>query len=260
MVEYVEEKESISPTLQMGVVVIVVTIAFLFMGLSSQKVLSHNIYYLLMFFGCIVAAYIIYKDEIGEKLHFTTKNLPLVNVVIYGITIGLLLVFIESFSMPNSMLIEQSMEPTQSMMATAAGAVAMAMAYALVTSISEETMARGVLASIADNFSEGNLKAVGKYFVIPLIFALLHYFMWSSSGMLNLGSFTVVFLILYHFTFALICQIALDLTGSIYTPIAIHMVYNGCKELMALGIITWGNSIFQIVMNAIAGFMGVPAW
>jgi membrane protease YdiL (CAAX protease family) len=243
MVEYHEEKEQkFSPTMQMGIVVILITVSFLFMGLSSQNVMSHNIYYLLMFFGSVFACYIIYRDEVGEKLHFTTKNFPLTNVVIYGVMIGIIMVAIEGLGMMNSIIVEQSIATSLVGQFLKSGTViGVAIAFSFTTAVAEETLTRGALNSFAENYSKGYYRMVGKYVIIPLIFALLHYFMWLSSGLLNIGWSMAVFLIIYHFTFGFVCQVSMDITGSIYTPITIHTVYNALKSLIGWGVLSWGS-------------------
>jgi membrane protease YdiL (CAAX protease family) len=249
MVEYREEKdEKFSPTMQMGIIVILITVSFLFMGLSGQKMMTHNIYYLLMFFGSVFACYIIYRDEIGEKLHFTTQKFPLTNVIIYGVMIGIVMVAIEGLGMMNSVIVEQSMTASVVGQILQSGTiVGVAIAYSFTTAVSEETLTRGALNSIAENYSSGYYRLVGKYVVIPLIFALLHYFMWLTSGLFNVGWSMAVFLIIYHYTFGFVCQVSMDITGSIYTPIAIHTVYNALKSLIGWGIITWGQSMLVML-------------
>ena len=242
-------KETFSPNVQMGILIVVCVLLYLFFGLSGATYLQHSTYYLLMFLGAVVGAYVVFGEEMGEKLKFTTMNVPLTNVILYGLLLGILLATLETFSAGNTMFIQQSVGDTQSVLPQLAGSTAILIStivfviiFSVITSISEETLTRGFFASLAEEYAENDTtKNISKYILIPLIFSLLHYFMWARSGMIDIaGIFGIVFLLMYHFTFAVICQFSMEVTGSIYTPITMHAIYNAIKMLMALGIIGVG--------------------
>jgi len=232
---------------QFGIVVVVTVLLYLFFGLTGQSILGHATFYIIMFIGAILGSYFVFGQEVGEKLHFTTKNVPMVNVLFYGITMGLMMATIETFTAGGTIFIQQSTEPTQGFVQDLSGAQNLITAvvflgiYSFITANAEETLTRGFFNSLAENFANSKFTMyLSKYFLIPLIFSLLHYFMWTSIGLVDMGGFIWIFLILYHFVFGVVCQVSMDFTGSIYTPIAIHTVYNTTKLLIALGILAVG--------------------
>lgn len=237
-----------TPNVQVGIIVVVTVLLYLFFGLSGQEILQHTSYYLLMFLGAILGSYIIFGNNIGEKLHFTTKNLPLENVVLYGVLLGLMLATLETFSAGNTIFIQQSTGATESVVGDVSGnfanlisGIVFVSLFSFITANAEEILTRGFFNSIAEEYGDSPTTIkISKFILIPLIFSLLHFFMWSSTGLLALGGFVVVFLLMYHYVFGVVCQFAMDVTGSIYTPIAIHTVYNTVKMLIALGILAVG--------------------
>jgi len=244
-----EHDDKFKPNVQMGVIIVVTVLLYLFFGLSGAAYLQHSTYYLLMFLGAVVGAFVVFGDEMGEKLKFTTMNVPLTNVILYGALLGIMLATLETFSAGNTMFIQQTVGDTGSIIPQLTGNTALLIStivfiglFSTITSISEETLTRGFFASIAEEYAENDTtKNISKYILIPLIFSLLHYFMWARSGMIDItGLFGVVFLLMYHFTFAVICQFSMDVTGSIYTPITLHAIYNAIKMLMVIGIIGVG--------------------
>lgn len=230
--------EKFTPNVQMGIIVVVIVLMFLFFGISGSGLIQHITFYLLMFLGAIVGAIIVYGKDAGDKLHFTTYNLPVFNVVLYGIVIGLMLALVENFSTGNTMFVYQSVETSSILGFGDIGLISLvvfALIFSLITAFGEETLTRGFLNSIAENFADSKMsKNISKYFLIPLIFTMLHFFMWNRLEGVILSAFVILFLLMYHFTFAIVCQFSMDVTASIYTPIAIHMVYNAIKLLMML--------------------------
>lgn len=242
-------KDTFAPNVQMGLVIVVTTLLYLFFGLSGGSYLQHSTYYLLMFLGSVVGAYVVFGEQMGEKLKFTTMNVPLTNVVLYGALLGIMLATLETFSAGNTVFIQQSVTDSNNITSNIVSDVTLlistitfVMLFSTITSISEETLTRGFLASVAENYADSETtEKISKYVLIPLIFSLLHYFMWARSGMIDIaGIFGIVFLLMYHFVFAVICQFSMEVTGSIYTPIVMHAIYNSIKMLMAVGIIAVG--------------------
>lgn len=243
------KEERFSPNVQMGIIVAVVTLLYLFFGLSSTKVMPQVTFYILMFYGAVIGSIFVYGSDAGEKMHFTSKFIPMVNVIFYGVVIGLMLASIETWTSGNTVFIQQSTETTVGLIdadtyANIASALVFIGILSFCTANSEEALTRGFFNSIAENFSdEKTTRNISKYILNPLIFSLLHFFMWCSMKFIEMGVFVVFFLLMYHFTFAIVCQVSQDVTGSIYTPITIHTIYNTLKHAMAVGIIVVGVGI-----------------
>ena len=247
----IERPQVLPPNVQMGIIIVITGLLYTFFGLTGEAVMRHTWFYMFMFVFAVLGGYFVYGKDTAEKLHFTTKSVPMANVILYGVAIGVLLTSVETLTSGGTIFIQQSTEATQGLVATGFGGFTDTLSgiifiglYAFVTANSEETLTRGFFNSIAENFSDNKITMyISKYVLIPLIFSLLHYFMWTSSGLINVGGYMVGFLILYHYVFGVITQFSMDSTRSIYTPIAIHTVYNAIKMLIVLGIITVGVSI-----------------
>lgn len=243
-----EREERFPPNVQMGIIVVITTLIYLFYALTGQKIMTHSLFYLPMFFGAILGAWLIFGKDAGDKLHFTTKYVPMVNVLFYGVVLGLMLVTIQQISSGGTFFIQNSTEPVDTLQKTFTGfpsllsGIVFIGLFSFITANSEETLTRGFFNSLAENYSDNRTTMnISKYILIPLIFSLLHFFMWTSTGLLNLGGIVPIFLILYHFGFGITCQFSMDITGSIYTPIAIHTVYNSVTMIIAIGIVSVGG-------------------
>jgi len=243
-----EERPQVFPAhVQMGIIVTVTGLLYLFFGISGEALLGHATFYIIMFIIAIIGSLFVFKGEAGDKLHFTTKYVPMVNVIFYGVVMGLMMATIETFTSGGTIFVQQVTMPTQSFMQGASGLSNMTTAivflgiYSFITANAEETLTRGFFNSLAEEYSSSKTTLyLSKYVLVPLIFSLLHFFMWTSIGLTNIGGFIWIFLILYHYVFGVVCQISMDFTGSIYTPIAIHTIYNSVKMMIAVGIIAVG--------------------
>lgn len=223
----------------LGGTVGIVNLLYMFLALSGGEHFFDYFFYLIFFDGAIIGAYFIFSDETAEKLYLVPqRDLSAIVGIIIGLITGIVLVIAESFLFNSHW--SQASFVEESSFASTISYVIMTFLFTFVVANSEEIMFRGFLPSIAENYSRNSQEAVAvKYFVIPIIFSLFHYFMWIKNSYVMFGLTSLLFLTTFHFSFAISMQLLVDRTGTIWSSIFAHMVYNGLKMtfpvIMALG-------------------------
>ena len=215
-----------SKDIQLGSVVFITNLFFLFLILSDKTKINLVMFYLMMFDGSIIASYIIYKDQTADALKL---SIPSAGAFIRALIIGMLLALF---------LIELEKNGSGQMIFQSVGfygtysAIVNKLLFAFVVGIGEETLVRGFLASLAENYAEGAEKMIVLYALNPAIFALMHFFMWANNSLTEMGISMILFMFFYHFTFAEFMQILKDKTNSLYAPISAHAFYDGIKMIL----------------------------
>ena len=179
-------------------------------------------FYLFLTDGAIISAYLIFRDEFIEKMKFI--NISGFRVFV-GVLIAEVLVLIElgfygvfSYQIPYPF-------------GEAIKGYAYMIAIAFIIGNSEEIFFRGFLPAVAEKYASGtNDLKVSKYFLIPALFSISHYFAWANS--LYTSLIVSIYMFLYHFVFGVAMQYLTDYSDSIHPSIVAHTIYDATKMLM----------------------------
>lgn len=220
-----------------GAIVGLLNFVYLFLSQAGGMQWQLIIFYLLMFDASILASFLIFGSLFDEKLHLTKEGTIGIGVaILVGIVIASGMVLIENFFMGSEYQAKFGIT-----LKSGIGTILYTIIIMFLVATSEEVMTRGFLNSIAENYSKSEFeKKITQYALIPLMFSLIHFFVWQSSPVLLFGVFALLFMVLFHFTFGVMMQFVLDYTGSLWACILAHTIYNTLK--LTLPIIIAFNS------------------
>lgn len=214
-----------SKDIQFGAVIFIVNLFFLFLILSDKTKLSLVMFYLMMFDGSIIASYIVFREQTADALKLTIPSTgDFLRALLVGFLLALFLIGLEK-SGAGQMIY-------QSVYGREYSAMVNKLLFAFVIGIGEETLVRGFLSAIAENFTEGTQRVAILYILNPAIFSLMHFFMWASNYILQMGMMMVAFMFFYHFIFAEFMQVLRDKANSLYSPYSAHAFYDGIKMII----------------------------
>ena len=212
--------------IQLGAVIFITNLFFLFLILSDKTKLNLVMFYLMMFDGSIIASYIVFREDTADALKLTIPSTgDFLRALLTGFLLALFLIGLERNGA--GQIIYQSVN-----FGGEYSAIVNQILFAFVIAIGEETLVRGFLSGIAEEYTDGTQKMVILYILNPTIFSLMHFFMWASNYIVEMGTVMVAFMFFYHFIFAEFMQILKDKSDSLYAPISAHAFYDGIKMIL----------------------------
>jgi|GEM_PF-6037140 len=221
--------EEDTKNIQLGAVIFITNLFFLFLILSDKTKLNLVMFYLMMFDGSIIASYIVFREETADALKLTIPSAgDFIRALLVGFLLALFLIGLERNGA--GQIIYQSVN-----FGGEYSAIVNSILFAFVIGIGEETLVRGFLSAIAEEFTDGTdgtQRALILYVLNPTIFSLMHFFMWSSNYIIEMGMTMIIFMFFYHFIFAEFMQVLKDKANSLYAPISAHAFYDGIKMIM----------------------------